>query len=537
VSLGSWTVAEESGTTTFSLEVGSSLWERKVVRFRCGPERLLYEVEVEGTGAVTQVTYFAGTMSALPRWGSGFFSSSNAFDQVFNPEPNTADRNELPPHSSSVIDLTGAPLPGKRHWFFTPPPFCFSAQIPSGWLGIGVEAAPGDNTFSEYRYHGGDDGFWLSLQYGGQAVVHGRQSLPSIGFNFGRTAYDVLASHADSLRRTGLAPVTRREKPAWWSRPMFCGWGAQCARAADEWGRDDSAGFLRSLPHAAEYARQSEYDTFLQALADWGIHPGTVVLDDKWQSTYGENMADQEKWPDLSGFIAQRHARGQRVLLWIKAWDREGIPDDECICNAAGIPLAVDPTNPSYDARLRSSVRRMLGAQGYDADGFKIDFTHRIPVGPSLRSYECTRGIELMKRYLGTIYDEAKRTKPDALIMTHTPHPYLADVTDMIRLNDMLDLTRLDLPEAGMDIARTVALRAAVARIACPDALIDTDNWPVRNREVWREYVRLQPRVGVPSLYFSTHIDLTGEPLEEADYHLLREAWNGIDSTRPVPAR
>jgi hypothetical protein len=109
--------------------------------------------------------------------------------------------------------------------------------------------------------------------------------------------------------------------------------------------------------------------------------------------------------------------------------------------------------------------------------------------------------------------------------MTHTPHPYLADVLDMIRLNDMLDLTRLDDPTAGTDIAGTLALRARVARIACPEALIDTDNWPVRNKAVWREYVRLQPSIGVPSQYFCTHIDLTQEPLEADDYQLIREVW------------
>jgi hypothetical protein len=218
----------------------------------------------------------------------------------------------------------------------------------------------------------------------------------------------------------------------------------------------------------------------------------------------------------------------------LKAWDREGVPDDECVRNASGVPLSVDPTNPDFEQRLRASVRRMLGSDGYNADGFKIDFTHRIPVGPALRLWGDSWGLELMKRYLGIIYEEAKRTKADALVMTHTPNPYLADVTDMIRLNDMLDLTRLDDPSAGLDIERTLTQRAAVARIACPDALIDTDNWPVRSRAIWRDYARLQPSLGVPSLYFSTHIDLTGEPLDDADYELIREAWNGIDRPRPV---
>jgi hypothetical protein len=533
VRVGSWVRSDVTGEVCFSLEVTSPIWDRKTVRFRCLRDRFLYEVEVEGRGALTEVNYFGGHMSAIPRWGSGFFLSGHAFSLLFNPEPNTEDHNYLSADSGSVIDLTGAPLPGKRHWFFNPPPLCFAVETSGGWAGFGIEAVPGQNRFTEYRYHGAD-GFWLSLSYDGQTRVDGACSLPSIGVDFGDSEYGVLTAHADGLRHGGLAPVVEREKPAWWSRPMFCGWGAQCARAADEWGRESAPAFLAALAHAAEYSRQSEYEAFLAALESHGISPGTVVLDDKWQQTYGENHVDTEKWPDLPGFVARRHAYGQHVLLWLKAWDREGVPDDECVRNASGLPLSVDPTNPDFEQRLRASVRRMLGSDGYNADGFKIDFTHRIPVGPALRLWGDSWGLELMKRYLGIIYEEAKRTKADALVMTHTPNPYLADVTDMIRLNDMLDLTRLDDPSAGLDIERTLTQRAAVARIACPDALIDTDNWPVRSRAIWRDYARLQPSLGVPSLYFSTHIDLTGEPLDDADYELIREAWNGIDRPRPV---
>ena len=67
--------------------------------------------------------------------------------------------------------------------------------------------------------------------------------------------------------------------------------------------------------------------------------------------------------------------------------------------------------------------------------------------------------------------------------------------------------------------------RARVARLACPRALIDTDNWPMPNRAAWRDYVQVQPDLGIPSLYFATHVDATGEPLEAEDYALVRAAW------------
>jgi hypothetical protein len=100
--------------------------------------------------------------------------------------------------------------------------------------------------------------------------------------------------------------------------------------------------------------------------------------------------------------------------------------------------------------------------------------------------------------------------------MAHTPHPYLADVVDMIRLNDM---------NPDKDIREAMMLRARVAGIACPDAIIDTDNWPIKDLASWRSYLRLQPKLGVPSLYFASHIDSTKEPLQAKDYRLIREVW------------
>jgi hypothetical protein len=51
----------------------------------------------------------------------------------------------------------------------------------------------------------------------------------------------------------------------------------------------------------------------------------------------------------------------------------------------------------------------------------------------------------------------------------------------MIHLNDVLDLTLLDDPAAGRSIGEIIASSAAVVRAGCPEALIDTDNWPVRD--------------------------------------------------------
>ena len=105
-----------------------------------------------------------------------------------------------------------------------------------------------------------------------------------------------------------------------------------------------------------------------------------------------------------------------------------------------------------------------------DADGFKIDFTHLIPRGPGLRSVGGRWGLELLRQWLEIISDAARAAKPDALMMTHTANPYLADLVDMLRLNDVAGLVD---PQAsiaarhappGADRPRRLALVAARRR-------------------------------------------------------------------------
>jgi hypothetical protein len=203
------------------------------------------------------------------------------------------------------------------------------------------------------------------------------------------------------------------------------------------------------------------------------------------------------------------------VLLWQKAWDREGLAPELCVRNALGEPVTPDPGNPSCEARIREEILAMLSPDGLDADGFKIDFTARTPSGAEL-AHSGTWGVELLRRLLWIVYDAAKHAKPDALVMTHTPNPYLADLTDMIRLNDVI---------VERPVVAQMRHRARIARIACPEALIDTDNWPMPDKAQWREYVDVQPQLGVPSLYFATHVGERGEPLTADDYAAIRASW------------
>ncbi len=385
VALGEWTVRETPGEAVFTLRARSSTWDAKEYRFRCEPGRFRYEMAVAGRGRLAEVNYFGGYSSARVRWGSGFFYSGQRFSRGFTPEPNAAEAAYFAPAAAATIDLMGVPVPGRDDWFFTPPPFCFAFELPGeeAWLALGVEAAPGRNRQTRYTYHGRRDAFHLSLDFEGYTAVDGAYELPAIGFDFAGGEWPALARHLASAvvsahpeRSAAESKDTlARPIPAWWREPIFCGWGAQCNVARERGGP------------APSYARQALYEDFLATLAAHGVHPGTVVIDDKWQATYGENAPDTAKWPDLRGFVAARQSAGQRVLLWLKAWDPEGVPPEECIRNGAGMPVAVDPTNPAFVRRMAAGVARLLSDDGFGADGFKVDFSARIPSGPGMALY------------------------------------------------------------------------------------------------------------------------------------------------------
>jgi hypothetical protein len=496
--LGAPRIDESPAGPRIEIPSDGTAWATKRTVLHCAPDELRLGVTVEGDGEPTDVNLLGGYYSGDHRHGSGFHQSGADFASVCNPEPWGSERRVLAAGESTVLDVLGTSVPGKQHWQFTPPPLCLavsreppsdSGELPAGpWMTIGVATEPGAYNFTALHYDAVEGAFSLRLTYEGQTRVGWRFTTPTVRFRFGAPdPYVGFAEHAASLRAEGLAPAaTQRWRPAWWSEPIFSGWGAQCIHS------------VRSGGVPQDYATEAHYDGFLRALAEHDLDPGTIVIDDKWQASYGCGEADTAKWPDLRGWIDRRHAEGRRVLLWWKAWDPEGVPADRCVRNARGHRLAVDPSNPYYAAMLRTIVERLVGPAGYDADGLKIDFSARTPSGPGLIRYGSEWGIELLHRLLEIVYAEAKHTKPDALVMTHTPHPNFADVADMIRLNDI---------NTRAPVVSQMEHRARVVRAACPQLLIDTDNWPMPDPASFRAYVDHQPDLGVPSLYYATHVD------------------------------
>jgi hypothetical protein len=499
----------------------STLWDRARTTFVCTDDAIEFVASVEGRAELATAHLLAArsTIAGAP---TGFMPSGSGFSTLFSPNP--ADPAQLVRSAAeeAVIGVSGDGQPGRGHWFFTPAPLSFwlttaagladPQAVDQGWVGISLAAPVSELTFVQLVYAGGDRAFSLRLDYEGHTRVDGKFRVPTVLITPGAAdPYTGLRRHRDDLVARGAAPPPEpRGLPDWWAEPIFCGWGAQSSIAA-----------RNGLP-APALATQARYDRFLEQLEEQGVVPGTVVIDDKWQEEYGTNEPDAEKWPDLRGWIAARHARGQHVLLWWKAWDPEGVSPELCIRNVDGTPIALDPTNPRARAFVRAAIRRMLDPGGLDADGLKIDFTARTPSGASLSTYGDGWGIALLHDLLAIVYAAAKEAKPDALVITHTPHPAFVDVADVIRLNDMLRLDDHGPPPA---VVPQMRFRAAVVRAACPELLIDTDDWSAPNLDQWRRYLAEKPLLGIPSLYYADSLDSTGEELGADDYRALRTTW------------
>jgi hypothetical protein len=261
-------------------------------------------------------------------------------------------------------------------------------------------------------------------------------------------------------------------------------------------------------------ANQNNYTAMSRRLDELGLKPSAIIIDDKWQNRYGEMLPDPTKWPDLRTFVDREHAKGRRVLLWLKSWDTEGLRAEECV-HCLCTPYGADPTSPAYRRRIKETVRRLLSPEPgcFNCDGFKIDFANCMPLGKNLAANESgVYGIELLKRLMTLFHDSAKAVKPDCLMNCSCAHPYFAEVTDQCRLHDYSSQLR--------QLWEVREFRAKLFKIAFPGISVDTDDEGSSSRAQTLDYLRRAPELGVPNLY-CLHGMLTDDELR-----VIAEIWN-----------
>ncbi|WP_425864602.1 hypothetical protein [Arthrobacter sp. TWP1-1] len=514
--------------TRLGITAESSIWQHHRTQLSVEGDALELTTTVQGAGRITSIQQLGAHVA-----GAGLLPSDLLHNSVFSPNPDRPWQILRPAGESAALGVVGdGGQPGVGRWLFTPPPLCLalssatpetSPEATGRCLMIGVAAKR--RPFTQLTYDAVTPGFSLRYDYDGHTSVEGQFSTPTLLLFLADNPYDGLKRYRELLDSRGLLPARTQAPPSpAWLEPMFCGWGAQNV---------DAMASIGGPGPAVNRARQGEYDGYLNTLETHGIVPGTIVIDDKWQQAYATCQPDTGKWPDLAGWIRKRQDAGQRVLLWYKAWDTEGAPPEACVLDHTGHPVALDPESPAGRKIIQQAARTMIGELG--ADGIKIDFTASTPAGSALTHAGPSWGIDLLHELLAVLYKAIKDINPDALVVTHTPDPGFQDVTDMLRLNDVL---MLDQPGGhteplnttpGTGVVDTMTHRALVAKAACPELPIDTDGWALPSQAAYQSWTSTQASFGVPSLYYTDRLDVMDpgeQPIPPSSLQATAEHWS-----------
>ncbi|MET8046585.1 TIM-barrel domain-containing protein [Streptosporangium sp. NPDC005286] len=558
-------IADKGSHERLSWTAKSTLWNKRY-HLDVYAEHLEFHAEIQGEGPLDSIRFFDSipesdhqpystrTMHLVDRGRTAAREYSTgsevAFRRVFSPEPNYHGRREFEPFEYALVSVTGDTDYCGGNLIANPGLLCFAvaAEPDREWLAFGLAVEPGEYLFSDFEYLGGRD-FAFAVNGWGARRLHGTFTTPRMVIVRGATAEQAVANYAGVLRSSGLVQEPRRDQPSWWSRPIVCGWGHQCyqadlfrVRSTPERPQDNAAYML---------CTQTAYRDLIETLDAHDLPWGTLTIDARWFQAGGLKNVDVGRWPDLRGFIDRQHRLGRRVLLWWSPWDTEGIPAQQCITHVPdgslgrpnrpgrraktpqgniplnalppGTKLTVDATLPAVRERIVKQVRALLGREGLNADGLKIDHLSATPGSYGMAFPEGSGrlfGIEAAHAYLSLLYEAAKEVKPDALLSGQSPNPYLADVQDMVRISPWSVF-----PDS---VATEARHSTAMARIADPGWLIDTNGYPMPSLTAFREYMELQPELGVPSLLYGTHLDTTGEAFTPDDYARIRRAWSRL---------
>lgn len=501
---------EKLGEGRFLFTSSSSLWEKKTMLLECDEEGFSFTPTVYGRGAAGRAAYFTRA-GRDEDGGECDYGSQFEFCEYFVPYPTDHPHKYSSESFRSFYEL------------MIPPPYVFPCRmeaIADGRFGFGLIAKPGEYNFIHFDYnyvHAGHkhSGFCLSTGFEGHTKVDGEFTLPAIRVFFGKDDLDVIAKWAEYHFENGLCPrPDRGEIPRWWYGPIVCGWNEQ--DALQEKGVQQK-----------DMATQQIYTRIADMIGEYGVRPTMLIIDDKWQRTYGDCLPDGDKWQDMRAFTDEMHRRGLHTLLWFKMWGGEGLPDDEKM-EGGGMPYRTvtldygpyaDPTNEKYRAHLKEILYKLLSPDEgcMDCDGFKLDYSLMMPYGKSAKSASGAYGAQLTYELHKLIYETAKQIKPDCLINASPAHPYYAAYCDMARLHDY----GWDRRNESEEMAR----RAAIFRATMPGVLIDCDSANYGCAQDAMRYYRAQPQIGVPDIYQFTSDDVYS--LDEGDWDVIRRSFNG----------
>ena len=499
-SFDKWQKQDEKDAVVFTRNEKSVLWRSKKTSIVCREDSIEVFMNVEGSGAVEDVRFFRTCVKGSE------YGFTGEFDEVINTAPNFHSKifyHPVESFTTSFAQDLSAAVGGQAL------ASCCSCigmrdRTERKYLVAGAAAAPGEYTWDSFRWNPmphmpstayiGDQmkGGGFALEYCGKKQIADSWETPRLILSFCGTFDDILPSYLkECYTRKYLPKPHRRRIQNWWRSPIYCTWHDQTAASMM-----DKANYIGyNGPHARDFCTEELVEEWLGALIAHDCKPGILILDDKWQLNLNDADPDPDKFPDMRGWIERCHQRGIKVFLWTAAWNNDDIPLDEAITRDGKV-VCGDITNPKYEARFREMVRRYFSdaPDGLNADGVKMDGLLALPMGAGLKNQENLWGLELQKRYLDILYEEAHKTKKDVCVSTFVANPYLSDTSDMVRLADMY--------HCRVSPLRAMKHRAEVYGCTMPHTLIDTDGqFQFNIRENSPAIIAEELKLGVPTTY------------------------------------
>ena len=441
-------------------------------------------------------------------------------DEIFPASPNFNDVRRIPGwlQAHQGIRSSHADQVFGEQWLFTPAPLVFPMLSGGKWIGIGLGAEPGRNQYVGWTYRPVAPGaFTLEIYYEGQWNGEGHLFTLFVPKTAREKPEEVIADYSNWLRAKGWAPSPKRAPASWWTRPFSQAWGEQCNLL--------NARGIRVMANntpdeIASYDTQANEMRWYGRLDEKGIPLGVASLGDKWHLSRHRLLPDPAKFSDFRGYVDWHHRAGRHVVAWLGMWKHDQAPAHMCILNDKGERLSLDPESPTFRKQLQEDVTRLIRSDGYDFDGFFLDFTAEIPAGAATRQDGGRWGMELLHEYVRLIHEAAKAAKPDAMILSHCCHPYFADVVDVFRLNDYAF--------KNPTLVEQMRYRASIAK-ASSDWLINTDGWCMYDIGEWRKMLRAAPETGIPASWFTHGVfgegSLSYEAFTEQDYAEWKDVW------------
>lgn len=490
----------------------SSLWQEHTFIWRFEKRRAEHFHIVKGRGPLGRCFFFStgipGEYDPGDSQGFAYNARINA-EFYFNPDTNLGNVEEFRNNQYGTTGLwpefpvREQLLLEKSQGDFAPSPLCFCFYDGQSAMGVGLGAQPGQYRFASFEYSGARKrGAAFYINYLGYTQAQGEYATPRVSFTFGSGPLDVLEKHIDWCDDRGFSTQFAYEPAPWHRAPVFCGWAEQTVQS-----------YLKNTESGAE-ATQKNYEEWIAKLEERGVPFSTIVIDDKWQKYYGTFEVDEEKWPDMKGFIDAQHKKGRHVLLWTASYHTQGLPDQMCIFNQEGRRLFANVADPAYEKLMREQITHLVRDVG--ADGFKEDWIGGCAREAGIPGYGALHGIEMVRRFQWILWDAAHQVKPDALVETQTPHPLFRESSDVLRLNDLWFSTR--------HVCDTMQTRARVARIAGWQVL-DCDNASCTTVKEWFQYMQFQTRLATPALYCVSRTESFYEEIPQGMWSYVAEAW------------